>query len=75
MTISGAQIKAARQLLGWTQATLSAEVRVSTTAISKFEQGGRRPPLLALSAMKRAFEAAGVEFTNGGEPAVKQAYA
>jgi transcriptional regulator with XRE-family HTH domain len=46
MTITGAQIKAARQLLGWTQATLSAEVRVSTTAISKFEQGGRRPPLL-----------------------------
>jgi transcriptional regulator with XRE-family HTH domain len=70
-TITGDQAKTARQLLGWTQATLAAEVRVSATTISKFEQGGRRPPLLALSAMKLALEAAGVEFTNGGEPGVK----
>jgi len=70
-TITGDQAKTARLLLGWTQATLAAEVRVSATTISKFEQGGRRPPLLALSAMKLALEAAGVEFTNDGQPGVK----
>jgi len=47
-------------------------VRLSTTAISKFEQGDRRPPLLALSAMRLVLvEAAGVEFTNGGLAGVR----
>jgi ribosome-binding protein aMBF1 (putative translation factor) len=71
MTITDDQIKAARQLLGWSEADLAAKLRVRTAAIAKFEQGGPRPRMVALSEMKIALEAAGIEFTNGGEPAVK----
>jgi transcriptional regulator with XRE-family HTH domain len=66
MTITGAEVKAARELLGWTQAELAGKVRVRVTAISKFEQGGPRPRLLALSGMRFALEGAGAEFASDG---------
>jgi len=43
MTITGAQVKVARQLLGWTQEILAAEIRVSSSTIGAFETGQRRP--------------------------------
>jgi transcriptional regulator with XRE-family HTH domain len=71
MPVTAAQIRAARELLGWSQADLAVKLRVRTSAIAKFEQGGPRPRMLALSAMKFALEAAGVKFSEG-EPGVKR---
>jgi transcriptional regulator with XRE-family HTH domain len=39
MTITGAQVKAARQLLGWSQSRLAGEVGVSASNIAKPEGG------------------------------------
>jgi transcriptional regulator with XRE-family HTH domain len=71
MTITPDQARAARRLVAWTQDQLAAEVRVSQATVSDFERGRKRPPVLVLSTMQRALEAAGVEFTNGGELGVK----
>ena len=49
MTITGQQVKAARQLLRWTQDTLAAQVRVSPTTIAHFENGKRPPSMLIIS--------------------------
>jgi transcriptional regulator with XRE-family HTH domain len=42
MIITGAQVKAARLLLGWSQPKLAAETGVSAATIAKFEEGQRR---------------------------------
>jgi transcriptional regulator with XRE-family HTH domain len=70
MTITGAQVKAARELLRWTQDRLAVETRVSPTAISNFETDRRRPSALSVSTLRRTLEAAGVEFIDG-EPGVR----
>ncbi len=71
MTMTGQQVKAARGLLGWTQDTLAGETGVSRTTIAHFETGKNRPSALSVSMIRRALEAAGVEFTNSDEPGVK----
>jgi transcriptional regulator with XRE-family HTH domain len=71
MTLTGAQAKAARQLLSWPQYRLAAELGVSQTEIARFELGKRRLSALQTSVLKRALEAAGIEFTNGDQPGVK----
>jgi transcriptional regulator with XRE-family HTH domain len=48
MTITPEQVKAARELLGWSQADLAAQVGVSDTTISLFERGQGRLPVLNL---------------------------
>jgi transcriptional regulator with XRE-family HTH domain len=71
MSISPAQLKEARRLLGWSQSDLGGLSGVSATTIGYFEGGKRRPGVLDLSLVRRILESAGVEFTNGGEPGVK----
>jgi transcriptional regulator with XRE-family HTH domain len=71
MTITASQMKAARQLLGWTQEQLAAEARLSPSTVSHCEAGRHRTSPEIVSKLQRALEAAGVEFTNGGEPGVK----
>jgi hypothetical protein len=44
---------------------------VSRTTISAFENRQKLPRYNTVDAIRRALEAAGVEFTNGGEPGVK----
>jgi transcriptional regulator with XRE-family HTH domain len=68
--ITGEQVKAARKLLGWSQMTLSLEADVEQSTITKFERGETRAEGRTVSAIQRALEAAGVEFTDG-EPGVK----
>jgi transcriptional regulator with XRE-family HTH domain len=65
------QVRAARELLGWSEAELAAKVGVSETAISLFERLKRRLLNLDVSELRRAFEAAGLEFTDAGEPSVE----
>ena len=66
-----AQIRAARALIGWTQAELAAASALSEMSIKNIERNFTDPRASTLSAIIRALEAAGVEFTNGGEPGVK----
>jgi transcriptional regulator with XRE-family HTH domain len=66
-----AQCRAARGLLDWTQAKLADASGFAVSTIVKFERSGRAAPAGAIQVMQLAFEAAGVEFTNGDEPGVK----
>jgi hypothetical protein len=65
------QCRAARGMLAWTQDRLSAAAGVSLSAIKDFEAERRQPMPANRAAIQRAFEAAGVEFTNGDEPGLK----
>lgn len=57
------EIKAIREVFGWTQADLAREMGVSTNAISRWEQGNRRPrgaaETLLLQIQRRARRAEG----------------
>jgi hypothetical protein len=64
--ITGEQVKAA-----WSQEALWLEAGVGPTTLKNFETGQSRPSVLSVTTIQRALEAAGVEFTNGGEPGVK----
>jgi transcriptional regulator with XRE-family HTH domain len=74
MTVTGAQIKAARDLLRWSRAKLSVEAQVGFAVLSAFERGSRIPSQRTLDALKETFEAAGVAFTTDGrrEPRLKE---
>src|SRR5471032_1363977 len=71
MSFSPAQCRAARGLLGWSQAQLAEASKVATKTIADFERESRMPYDRTLADVQRAFEAAGVEFTNGGQPGVR----
>jgi transcriptional regulator with XRE-family HTH domain len=66
-----AQSRAGRALINWSQQELAVASGVSVSTIRDFETSKRSPIGNNLAAMQRALEAAGVEFTNGGEPGVK----
>jgi DNA-binding transcriptional regulator YiaG len=72
--VTGAQLRAARALAGVEQEQLAAAAGVGVNTISKLEQhrgefDGAR--VGTIRRLQRALEAAGVAFTNGGEPGVK----
>jgi len=65
MSMSREQLAAARKLLGWSQLDLACRAGVSQTTIGNFERNERRPQLPYVSAIRRALEDGGVEFTEG----------
>jgi ribosome-binding protein aMBF1 (putative translation factor) len=71
--ITGAQIREARALLGWVRSTLARKAKIGTATVQRAEAADGEPPitLAQADALEAALEAAGVEFTNGGEPGVK----
>jgi transcriptional regulator with XRE-family HTH domain len=69
--ITANQIKAARALIGWRQADLASASGVSEISIKNIERGATDPRTSTLSAVARALEQAGIEFTNGGQPGVR----
>jgi transcriptional regulator with XRE-family HTH domain len=73
MAITSAQSRAARALLGLSQADLAAQSRVSQRSIASFESGERQPIPSILAALQGALEGAGVEFIeeNGGGAGVR----
>lgn len=73
MMITGVQIRAARALLAWSEAELSAASGIPERKITGMEsrEGPLREDLEAGSTIRRAFEVAGVEFTDGGEHGVQ----
>jgi len=73
MSLTSAQCRAARGLLGWSQADLSAASKTATKTIADFERGARVPYPRTLGDVRGALENAGVIFIeqNGGGPGVR----
>jgi transcriptional regulator with XRE-family HTH domain len=71
MSFTSAQCRAARALLNWSQEELATASRIAIKTIADFERGSRAPYARTLSELQSALEAAGIEFTNGGEPGVR----
>jgi transcriptional regulator with XRE-family HTH domain len=71
--ISVRQVKAARALLGWSQDDLANKSGVSKPTVARLEtaDGELGGYAVTRDKMVAALEAAGVAFTNGGEPGVK----
>jgi transcriptional regulator with XRE-family HTH domain len=65
------QCRAARALLNWTQQQIANVARVSVVTIRNFENEKSTPQRATLDVIQRAFESAGVEFTNGDRPGVR----
>lgn len=62
MTISSAQIRAARGLLKWTQSTLAAKAGVSIVTLNMIECETVQPRKTTLASIQRELENGGVEF-------------
>jgi transcriptional regulator with XRE-family HTH domain len=60
--ITSAQIRAARGLLKWTQATLAARAATSIVTLNMIENDSVTPRPATLDGIRRALEAAGIEF-------------
>ena len=73
MTISPEQCRAARGLLNLSQWDLADAAGVGRSTVADFERAARSPTTENLAAIRRALEAAGVEFidSNGGGPGVR----
>jgi transcriptional regulator with XRE-family HTH domain len=71
--LTSEQCRAARALLNWSQADLASASQVSLSTVGNFEAGRSTPVTNNLIALKRAMEAAGVEFIpeNGGGEGVR----
>jgi len=65
------QCRAARALLGWSQQELASRACVGIVTVHQLETGISQPRRATLDVIQRAFEAAGVEFTNGEQPGVR----
>jgi transcriptional regulator with XRE-family HTH domain len=62
VAITPGQCRAARALLGWSQAKLEERSRVSKKAIADFERGVSKPQARTLDDLVEAFDEAGIEF-------------
>ena len=61
-SLTPAQARAARALLGWSQKDFAARAGVAEPTVTQFERGARNPSRAVAWAMRAAFEAGGVEF-------------
>ena len=71
--LSGGQIRAARALLRWSTEELARQASLGLNTIKRAEAKDGKTSLTAANelAIRRACEAAGVEFTNGDQPGVR----
>ena len=71
--ITSAQCRAARGLLGWNQQTLADQAGVGMMTVHQLERDGSQPRRATQDVVRRALEAAGVEFIdeNGGGAGVR----
>jgi transcriptional regulator with XRE-family HTH domain len=65
-TLTPAQARAARALLGWSQKDLAVNASVAEPTVTQFERGNRTPSRAIAWAMRTALETAGVEFIAAG---------
>ena len=66
-SLTPAQGRAARALLGWSQRELAARAGVAEATVTQFERGARSPSRAVAWAMRSALEAGGVEFIAAGD--------
>lgn len=73
MSISAAQVRAARALKNWTQDELALNAQVARATIVEFEKFDRVPVINNLASIQAALEVAGIEFIdeNGGGVGVR----
>ena len=71
--LTPAQCRAARGLIDWSQMELAEHAAVGIVTIRQLEAGVHAPRRSTLDVVRRALEAAGVEFIakNGGGPGVR----
>lgn len=70
-TLTPEQLRAARQLLGWSRSVVAGRVGVSHSSVVVFETGARAPRVLDLAALRAILEAAGVVFEGNGANAAE----
>jgi len=73
--LTPAQIRGARGMLRISQIELAEMAGISHTGLANIENETSDPRASTLAAIQRALEAAGVAFTNGGQPGIKMANA
>jgi hypothetical protein len=66
-----AQCRAARGLLNWSEDRLASAAGIEVFVLRDFE-GEKAVPHMSAQALQRAFEAAGIEFSDHGAPGVRQ---
>lgn len=71
--ISGAQVQAARALLGWTTRDLAKRAVVSISTVNMMEGADGLPSTSRehVAAVEATLEAMGIEFLNGDAPGVR----
>ena len=71
--ITGAQIRAARELLGWAPSKLAQRAKMPTATLHRAECVKGEPPITTYhtAMIREALEHGGVEFIAGHEPGVK----
>ncbi|MBS0984065.1 helix-turn-helix transcriptional regulator [Gluconobacter cerinus] len=71
--IAPAQLRAARALVDWSREELAAKANTTTRTLARLEAGETIPRATTITAIRKALEAAGVEFIpqNGGGPGVR----
>jgi transcriptional regulator with XRE-family HTH domain len=60
----------ARAALEWSTQELAERAGVGVNTVNRFE-GGQDARVSSVDKMRAAFESAGIEFTNGGQPGVR----
>jgi transcriptional regulator with XRE-family HTH domain len=66
MTITAAQLRAARELIGWSRARLARFSKVGDGRITDFETNRRPLSPEAIVAIRRALVVGGIEFDHAG---------
>jgi transcriptional regulator with XRE-family HTH domain len=69
--VTPAQCRAARGLLGWTQARLAKAAHIGISTIYDFERERREVHPDSVAKMQKSFEASGIAFLNGKRPGVR----
>ena len=71
--LTPAQCRGARGLLNWGQIDLAKQAGVGIVTVRQLEAGAHEPRRATLDVVRRALEAAGIEFIdeNGGGPGVR----
>ena len=71
--ITGAQIRQARKLVGWSVKELGGRAKLAASTVQRAECVDGEPSITEAqaAAIRKALETAGVEFINGDEPGVK----
>jgi transcriptional regulator with XRE-family HTH domain len=64
------QLKMARAAVGWGVRELAEKAGVTANTVTRIENGADAKQS-TIDALRGALEAAGVEFTNGGQPGVR----